>query len=190
VQNATFVSSADRKATRSAGELGNVSDRFSFFRARLCAGSPRFIAALTLISLVIGQCSGKAEEPIKLALVSHSPAPSTNAVKVAAKVSTADTNSFSASFRQHPVTTSLPITAAGRSADNASTVVPVPELIKKRPAPGGLFSGQPGNGNFGFANIEAGYGQAYDCDSVVLRGHNGTAYEETRYIFFKKVVKF
>jgi hypothetical protein len=190
VQNATFVSSADRKATRSAGELGNVSGRFSFLRASLCAGSPIVIVFLTLATLLIGQRLSQADEPVKLAMVSHSTTASTNATKAAPKATTTDTNSFSASFQQHPVTTSLPVATTVRPLDNPQPLVPVAALIKKRPAPAGLFSGQPGNGNFGFANIEAGYGQAYECDSVVLRGRNGTQYEETRYIFFKKVVKF
>lgn len=189
MQNATFVSSADRKATRSAGELGNVSNGFSFLRASLCAGSPRFVLVLTLATLVIGQYSSRADEPVKLALASHVTT-STNATKVSPKVTTTDTNSFSATFHPRPVTVTLPTTTTARPLDNAQPLVPVAILIKKQPAPSGIFSGQPGNGNFGFANFEAGYGQAYEPDSIVLRGRNGTQYEETRYLFFKKVVKF
>ena len=34
------------------------------------------------------------------------------------------------------------------------------------------------------------YGRTLMTDSIVLRGRNGTAMEETRYLFFKKVIKF
>lgn len=171
--------------------MGNVSGRFSFLRAELCAGSPRLIVVLTLAALVFGRDNCPADEPVKLAMATHATTSSTNAAKVTPKTTTAETNSFSASFRQPPATASLPVTASGpATTDNNYSAVVVIALVKKRPAPTGLFAGQPGNGNFGFANIEAGYGQAYDCDSVVLRGNNGTATEETRYIFFKKVVKF
>jgi len=146
---------------------------------------------LTLATLVLGQHNSPADEPVKLAMATHSTTPFTNVAKVTAKVTTTETNSFSASFRPLPATVSLPVTASGPAAtDNTYSAVAVTALVKKRPVSTGLFAGQPGNGNFGFANIEAGYGQAYDCDSVVLRGNNGTAAEETRYIFFKKVVKF
>lgn len=62
-------------------------------------------------------------------------------------------------------------------------------VIQEKPETG-AFSDQSGNGSFGFANIEAGFGQAYENDSIILRGRNGTAWEDTRYFFLKKVVKF
>jgi hypothetical protein len=74
-------------------------------------------------------------------------------------------------------------------ADSFSSMKSVTLVIQER-SEAGPFSRQSGNGNFGFANIEAGFGQAYDNDSIVLRGRNGTAWEETRYVFFKKIVKF
>jgi len=125
---------------------------------------------------------------MKLAMATSGTVASTNAVKLPAKITIADTNSLSASFTLKPVV--LPTPAALRPNDSDYPALPVVALIKKHPASAGLFSRQPGNGNFGFANIEAGYGQAYECDSVVLRGNNGTGIEETRYIFFKKVVRF
>jgi len=140
-----------------------------------------------LATLILDQCAS-ADEPVKLAMVTPVTTAATNAVKVTTKVTPTHTNSFSASFSQHP--TIRPTAAALRPADSDYSTVAVTALIKKHPTSTGLFSIQPGNGNFGFANIEAGYGQAYDCDSVVLRGNNGTPTEETRYIFFKKVVKF
>lgn len=200
VQNATFVSSADSRLTRSAGELGIVS-RFSSLRAKLCAGSPRLLTVLTAISLVIGRCCcSAADETVKLALVSHGTATPTNAnkvspkpvkvVKPAAADADSDTNTLTLSFDQPSVSTSLSAATTDRASERPHSPGVTVVHVKKRPAPGGLLTRQPGNGNFGFANIEAGYGQAYDADSVVLRGRNGTANEETRYLFFKKVVKF
>jgi hypothetical protein len=172
--------------------LGNISGGFSFLRASLCAGRPRFFVPVTLALSIIG-CVCQADEPVKLAMVSHSPTSpaSTNVTKVAAKPASPDTNSFSASFTHY---TAKPapnhLVDAGALSLDSVPLVAVAELTRKRRASTGLFSGQPGNGNFGFANFQAGYGQAYDCDSVLLRGNNGTAWEETRYLFFKKVVKF
>ena len=167
--------------------MGNVFGRFSFLRARLCAGSPRLFVILTLAAPIISERAG-ADEPVKLAMVTQETTASTNTAKALIKVATPNTNSFTASFNQHSA--AVPAATALHPADSDSSPVTVAVLIKKRSESTGLFSGQPGNGNFGFANIEAGYGQAYDCDSAVLRGNNGTTMEETRYIFFKKVVKF
>ncbi len=100
-----------------------------------------------------------------------------------------ETNSFAASFTRHTVKPA-PTRPSAFHPTHDIPLVAVAELTKRPRAASGVFSGQPGNGNFGFANIEAGYGPAYDCDSVVLRGNNGTATEETRYLFFKKSVKF
>ena len=189
VPNATFVPSADRKATRSVDEQGKVSIGVSFFHARLCAERPRLIAALMLAALVVCHCSTRADEPAKLALASTNPSPSvpaTNAVKPAVSaVPTSETNALTLAFIKPVAVPSLP---AVRPEDS-KLAAPITVVIEKK-ATTGFFSGQSGNGSFGFANIEAGYGQAYDSDSIVLRGRNGTVWEETRYIFFKKVVKF
>jgi hypothetical protein len=146
---------------------------------------------LTLATLILGRHGSPADEPVKLAMATHSTTPFTNVAKVTAKATTPETNAFSASFRPTPTTASFPAPVSeAATTDKTYAAVAVTALVKKRPVPTGLFAGQSGNGNFGFANFEAGYGQAYDCDSVVLRGNNGTATEETRYIFLKKVVKF
>jgi len=192
VQNATFVSSADRKATRSADELGIVLGRFSFLRAKLCAGSPGVIAVIIVTTLTVGQYCSHADEPVKLALASPTSVSTTisttNTTKVVRQTSSPTTNLFSASFEHQPATPGLttpPLGLANGTTDSTRVV-----LTRKPRVDSGLFSTQPGNGNFGFANFEAGYGPVYDCDSIVLRGRNGTTYEETRYIFVKKVVKF
>jgi len=140
----------------------------------------------------MGRCLG--EESVKLALAT--PATTiTNTAKITPIVprtssADTDTNSFLLSFKPQPASPSLPVSTVEYLADNAHALALVNVVIKKTSATTGMVSGQPGNGNFGFANFEAGYGQAYDCDSVLLRGRNGTAWEETRYVFFKKVVKF
>lgn len=189
MQNATFVSSADRKATRSADELGIVSGRFSFLRAKLCAGSPGVIAVIIVTTLAVGRCSSHADEPVKLALASPTTVSTTNASKVVRQSSSPTTNLFSVSFKQQPATPSRTAPALGLTEGTTTAATRV-VLTQKPRVDSGLFSSQPGNGNFGFANFEAGYGPVYDCDSIVLRGRNGTTYEETRYLFVKKVVKF
>lgn len=143
-----------------------------------------------LATLAMDQCDGATNEPVKLAMASSNTTSSTNAVRVPTKFARTDTNSFSLSFQQPATSPALPAATPARPADDAHSAVTVVVLKQDPRASTGLFSRQPGNGNFGFANIEAGYGQAYDCDSIVLRGRNGTTWEETRYIFFKKVVKF
>jgi hypothetical protein len=155
---------------------------------------------LTLATLVVSQRSGEAGEPLQLALVSQNhPAiatPSTtNTVKSTTKAATIDTNSFTLSVSQRLVTPSLLSPAAERAPDNAGRALTFIALTKKPSTPpagslAALFNGLPGNGNFGFSNFEAGYGQAYEADSIILRGRNGTTLEEPRYIFFKKIVKF
>jgi hypothetical protein len=148
-----------------------------------------------LAALAASRSSIWAEEPVRLALVSpvvNSSVSSTNIVKPAAKPSGKDTNSLSLAVSQPVEKSTLVIGNAlhpigDMDMQSMSTVTLV---IKKAPEPTGFFSDKTGNGSFGFANFQAGYGQAYDCDSIVLRGRNGTAWEETRYVFFKKVVKF
>lgn len=127
-------------------------------------------------------------EPVKLAMVAPVATVSvvaTNLHKVPVGESKPVTNSFSATVSPQP---------SPMAAGLASTTAPIPLVavaeLTKKPRAEGWFGRQPGNGNFGIANLEAGYGQAYDCDSVVLRGNNGTDSEERRYFFFKKVVKF
>ena len=148
-----------------------------------------------LVTLVIGQCPGEAGEPVKLALVSPSQTSSANPTRAVAKAAATDTNRTSLSFTQQVVNTSLPASTVGHSKDDTYLAHTHIALTKKRPAPpagslAAFFSGLPGNGNFGMSNFEAGYGQAYNADSIVLRGRNGTAMEEPRYIFFKKIFRF
>lgn len=170
--------------------MGNVPGRFSFLRAKLCAGSPKVIAVIVLVALAVGRWSSQADEPMKVALASPISHSSTNTSKIAIKPANSTTNSLSLSFRQHPGNSGLPSSLALPSAGIAPAIETVVVLTKKPVVSHGLFSGQPGNGNFGFANFEAGYGQAYDCDSILMRGRNGTTWEETRYVFVKKIVKF
>jgi hypothetical protein len=105
-----------------------------------------------------------------------------------------ETNSYSLSFSQRPVNFTLGAVAS--QAENTSRpnsvnfVVPQKWLLVPRGSLRSLFSGQTGNGNVGIMNFEAGYGQAYDPDAVILRQRNGTGLEEPRYVFFKRVVKF
>lgn len=188
MQIATFVSSADHKATRSADR--NVPSGFGLLRAKLCAGSPGLIVKLLLASLVIGQCAGHAEENVKLTSVATTETNSTNTLTTVPKMSVTETNFLSYSFLPQPAMTNLLATTTNFSKDDFSSVAAIFALEKKIPGSTSLFSEQPGNGNFGFANFQAGYGQAYDCDSVLLRGRNGTAWEEPRYLFVKKVVRF
>ena len=188
MQNATFVSSADHKATRSAD--GNFPGGFSLFRATLCAQSPRLIIQLLLASLVIGHSSGRAEETEKPASPVATLLMATNAAGVATEISAPATNSLSLSVQLQPVATNSFATTTNRSLSDFSWTAVVIDLEKEDDDTTGLFPDQPGNGHFGFANFQAGYGQAYDSDSIVLRGRNGTAWEEPRYIFVKKVIRF
>jgi hypothetical protein len=142
---------------------------------------------LTLFTLVISQCLGRAGELATTLQASLTPV-ATNGLVVA------ETNAFSVAFSPRPAF-SLAGAAALRSGNTPHPAVAGFVLTHKQPAvPSGtfasLFAGQPGNGNFGILNFELGYGQAYDPDSVVLRSHNGTATEEPAYVFFKRVVKF
>ena len=137
---------------------------------------------------------------MKLALVSPNTtslaasAPSsvstTNTTTSAAKDSGLDTNSLTLSFKEPASKASVPRNPALSLTDDLQSAARVTVVIKKNPESTGFFSDQGGNGSFGFSGIQAGYGQAYDSDSIVLRGRNGTAWEETRYFFLKKVVKF
>lgn len=175
--------------------MGNVPGRFSLFHAKLRAERPRLIVLLMLAALAASRASTWAEEPVRLALVSTavtSSISSTNLVKPAAKPSIQETNSLSLAVSQPVEKSTLSIGNALHpiSDSDVQSMASVALVIKKAPEPAGFFSDKTGNGSFGFANFQAGYGQAYDCDSIVLRGRNGTAWEETRYVFFKKVVKF
>jgi len=158
------------------------------------------LTALLLVSLSASLCASRAEEPVKLALVSpnitsfatSSPisVSLTNTIKPDTQNSSANTNSLSLSFKEPASKTSTLLNPILSPTDDLQSAARVVVVIKKNPEASGFFSGQSGNGSFGFSSIQAGYGQAYDSDSIVLRGRNGTAWEETRYFFFKKVVKF
>ena len=169
--------------------LENASTRFSFLLATLQAERPMLFALLILAASIAFQSSIRADEPIKLALASTSTGTSTvftNTFKLSERTSGTDTNSLKFSFNAGK--TNLLANDSPGVTDNLKPT-PTVIVIEKPKAPG-LFSNQDSVGCFGFAGIEAGYGQAYDCDSIVLRGRNGTAWEETRYVFVKKVLKF
>ena len=183
VPNATFVSSAGRKATR-VGDCANVPKRFSFLRAKLRAERPGLIVLLMLATLAGLQCSIRADESVS----TNTPlVTTTNSIALAALALNLDTNQLSISTNEPASrfsgTTNQPF------GDGPSSTASVIVVIQER-SDSGRFSDQSGNGSFGFANIEAGFGQVYENDSIVMRGRNGTAWEETRYLFFKKVVKF
>jgi len=132
-----------------------------------------------------------ADEPVKCGLAAstntNSSVTVTNTIEAASNAPTVETNSVSISVIQ-PARSISGVTNRPLLDDLSSTASITLVIQKKSEA--GTFSRQAGNGSFGFANIEAGFGQAYDSDSIVLRGRNGTAWEETRYVFFKKIVKF
>ena len=165
-----------------------------FLRTKLCAGWSRLVAALMLVVFGLSSPLVRADEPVKLALVSTSTTSLvaiTNAIKTTPKVEIpVITNAFSVSASRRADRAYLPARTLLSPSDDLQPSTPTVIVIKKNAAATGLFSDQGGNGSFGFANIQAGYGQAYDSDSIVLRGRNGTAWEETRYVFVKKVIKF
>lgn len=139
------------------------------------------------------QSPSLADEPLKLALVSASGTALitvTNNARPSVKVISADTNSISLSLNPLAARTNSSVSPLLHRAEELEPTIPVTLVITKKPESPGLFSGQSTAGSFGLAGFEAGYGQAYDSDSIVLRGRNGTVWEETRYVFFKKVVKF
>lgn len=187
MQNATFVSSADRYATKGAGGFEIALGRFFPFPARLCAGSPRLTVILIFLVLVFSQGFGRAGE-LAAALEASLTSVTTN-TPVAV-----ESNSYSLSFSRRPVNFALgtvaPQTEVLPHANSVSFVVPQKWLLVSRSRLRSFFSGQAGNGNVGLMNFEAGYGQAYDPDSVILRQRNGTGLEEPRYVFFKRIVKF
>lgn len=193
MQNATFVSSADRYATKGAGGFEIALGRFFPFPAQLCAGSPRLTLILIFLTLALSPGIGRAGE-LAAALQASLSLVATNAPAVEAAVE--EPNSYSLSFSQRPVNFALGAVTLRTETENlshassVSFVVPQKWLLVSRGRLRSFFSGQAGNGNVGLMNFEAGYGQAYDPDSVVLRSRNGTGLEEPRYVFFKRIVKF
>lgn len=192
VPGATFVSSEGRKAARIAGDPTNVSDRFSFLYAKLHAVRPGVIARLMLATLAGFQCSMKADESVEFVSVSTNTASVviTNASKVVVQTANVETNQISISANQPASSPSVSGSTNQPFGNDVESTASVTLVIQEKSEDTGPFSEQSGNGSFGIANIEAGFGQAYESDSIVLRGRNGTAWEETRYFFFKKVVKF
>ena len=171
--------------------MGNVPRTSSSLHAKLGAELPRF-ALLMLAAFGAVQASSLADEPLKLALVSASGTASitvTTNARSSVKVVSAGTNAISLSAKPSETNTNSPANTGWHRAEDSEPTIPVALVITKKPEPG-LFSGPSSAGSFGLAGFEAGYGQAYDSDSIVLRGRNGTVWEETRYVFFKKVVKF
>ena len=187
MQNATFVSSADRYATKGAGGFEIALGSIFPFPARLCAGSPRLTVILISLTLVFSQGFGRAGELAAALQASLTPVATNTPVVV-------ETNSYSLSFSQRPVNFALGAVTPQKEnmphANSVSFVLPQKWLLVPRGPLQPLLSGQTGNGNVGIMNFEAGYGQAYDRDSVVLHRRNGTGLEEPRYVFFKRIVKF
>jgi hypothetical protein len=178
-----------------AGGSGSYFSRI-FLLTRLCAGGPVLALSLILFTWVSspGICrAGDLASTLKTSLTVDSTNAPTNGVTVA-ETTLAETNTFTLSFTQRPIDFNLKgAPAQSGKTSRAASVGFV--LTQRRPAAqgdwfGSFFFNQSGDGNVGFFNMEAGYGQAYDRDSVVLRGGNGTALEEPRYIFFKRIVKF
>jgi hypothetical protein len=141
-----------------------------------------------------GNCrAGDLTSTLAASLTAVSTNAPTNGI-TAADPTLADTNAFTLSFSQRPINFSLKGAPAQSGKTSRATFAGF-VLTQSRTAAqadwiGSFFSNQLGDGNVGFFNLEAGYGQAYDRDSVVLRGRNGTGLEEPRYIFFKRIVKF
>jgi len=187
VQNATVVSSADHKAASSADQ--NTPDVLGLLRARLCDVSPTLSSILMLVCVLAGHCTGRAEENNPQPTVTLSDANSTNAIVTAIAVPTAGTNVLSLSFQFSPAFTNMAQANTNRSIAT-DVALTVEEFVLEKKSPESLFSEQPGTGHLGFANFQAGYGQAFGSDSILLRGRNGTAWEETRYLFVKTVVRF
>lgn len=144
-----------------------------------------------LATLALCPWSGHAGEPVQLALATTSASShaTTSTNKITPKIAKVGTNAFALSITQPAVTPALQA-KTNCPTDGLLLSGPVTVLIEKEPESGGWFSEQSGNGSFGIANLQTGYGQAYDCDSILLRGRNGTGWEETRYFFVKKVVRF
>jgi hypothetical protein len=191
VPNATFVSSAGRKATRIAGDRGTVRNRFSLLPAKLRAERPGLIALLILPALVGLECSIRADESASPASVATNTAwvVNTNSIGLAAQTSNVETQHDLIFTNQPAIASSTSPTTNQPSGAGLPATTSFIVVIQERSDPQ-RFSDQSGNGSFGFANIEAGFGQAYENDSILMRGRNGTAWEETRYFFLKKVVKF
>lgn len=192
VQNATFASSAVHKATRIDGDGGNVSNSSSYLHSKLCVECPGLIALLLLSAFVISESLVRADGSANLVSVSTNTTPSvavTNSINSISNTLILASNSLSISASQTVSTVSVS-QSTNQSLDNDLPSMASVTLVIEKKAEGGPFSGQSGNGSFGFANLEAGFGQAYENDSMVLRGRNGTAWEETRYVFLKKIVKF
>ena len=190
VPTATFASSAGHKASRIIGDLENISSRSFPLHAKLRGERLNLIALVMAAGFAMCSRYAWADEPIKLPLTSTNTTDSvalTNSIEVASNAFSIQTNSFSLSVSQ-PVPNGSGATNQLFVGELLSTAQMT--LVIQERSEVGTFSRQSGNGSFGFANIEAGFGQAYDNDSIVLRGRNGTAWEETRYVFFKKVVKF
>lgn len=64
---------------------------------------------------------------------------------------------------------------------------------RRRPQSGSIFNLFSGDApNLALKGFEAGYGQAYDPESVSLslRRRNGATLEEPRYVFIKTCMKF
>lgn len=197
VQNATFVSSADHQATSSAE--GNVPDGLFSSRATRSAGRPwlflqLFVLACWAIGCPLAQ-AGESDQPASTVPTSIASTNSAAATPEAALVETNSlfnsvSNSLSLSVQWQPVITNSLTTATNRSLHDWMWSTTVFALEKADDDGIDLFSDQVGNGHFGIANFQAGYGQVYDSDSIVLRGRNGTSWEEPRYLFVKKVIKF
>lgn len=136
---------------------------------------------------------GKAADAIQLALVTPTTiasAASTNAVKLIFKPLGFTTNSLSLTASQASVRPGLAVVHLRSLADDFSTNKSVRVVLQKKPEADDWFFEQGGDGSFGIAGIQAGYGRICDADSILLRGRNGTAWEDSSYIFFKKVVRF
>lgn len=155
----------------------------------LRAARLRFTVVILAI-LVAAPSATRADEPVKpLSTSTNTTSSVTNSINPAQAISVSQSNSVLISLSQPAGTTNVVGIANQPSADDLSATASVVVVIQKRSEVEAL-STQSGKGSLGFANIEAGYGQVYDNDSIVLRGRNGTAWEETRYVFIKKVIKF
>lgn len=143
-----------------------------------------------LVWLALGQHCCPAGEPEKPVSAVATPVSSTNVAAVTPESSRVETNALSLGNQSQLASTNLLTTTTNRSLPDFTWNAATFSLKQADDDATDLFSDQQGNGHFGFANFQAGYGQLYDSDSIVLRGRNGTSWEEPRYLFVKKVIRF